>query len=716
MLEGNYFEGRLLIRFKVEVNRQTRTELDFPAIAEKFDEWGVSVKHAYHGGLAGLYLVEGDFRVRDLLPVVLEDPAVKYAEPDYKVALDYQPNDPYVQSGTATADHLDKIGAFDAWDQTKGDPSLVIALIDTGLQMNHEDLSANLWTNPGEIAGNGVDDDGNGYKDDIHGWNFDSNNNNLSDWNAANDGHGTATTCAAAGVGDNGKGTAGVAYRCKFAVLKALQTGVSSAIEALQYAADMDFKVVNGSWHSFSSAQAISDAITEMNNKGILYVCTAANDDRNIDLPGNTLYPGCLTHPNIITVMSTDMSDMKSSDSSWGAVSVDLAAPGVDLYLAKAPSGYKDWTGTSAAAPVVAGACALLWCKYPAKTHIEIRQLILDNVDVVSSLTGLCATSGRLNIKEALDAGGPVPPAPEAEFSATPTSGKAPLTVSFTDETSGQVTSWYWDFGDVSVSDEQNPTHTYWGAGTYTVSLTANGPGGSDTETKTACITVIEGVLAEFVADKTKGIAPFTVVFTDLSDGSPTSWSWNFGDGGTSTQQNPPYTYNSAGTYTVTLTASKSGDSDTSTRTNYIEVLPPGSVVSEFTGSPRSGLCPLAVSFADQSEGTVTSWQWSFGDGATSNEQNPDHTYNTPGTYTVSLTVSGASNNDTETKADYITVAAPEPVKEDNKGGCSCSISGTNKPGRPADMLGYFLPVFLLVGTLYAIRLRRKGKAYVPHL
>ncbi|MFH0945878.1 MAG: PKD domain-containing protein, partial [Planctomycetota bacterium] len=169
-------------------------------------------------------------------------------------------------------------------------------------------------------------------------------------------------------------------------------------------------------------------------------------------------------------------------------------------------------------------------------------------------------------------------PAPVAEFSGTPTSGVVPLGVSFTDLSSGgPVTSWSWDFGDTTSSTLQNPNHTYTSAGTYTVSLTATGPGGVDTETKVGYITVDEQPpVADFSGTPTSGTAPLLVTFTDLTSGGPvTGWSWDFGDTGTSTLQHPTHTYTTSGTYTVSLTVTGPGGNDTITKTDYITVTAP---------------------------------------------------------------------------------------------------------------------------------------------
>jgi len=254
-------------------------------------------------------------------------------------------------------------------------------------------------------------------------------------------------------------------------------------------------------------------------------------------------------------------------------------------------------------------------------------------------------------------------PAPVAAFTANVTTGPAPLAVQFTDTSTGNPTSWLWNFGDGATSTAQNPIHTYTTPGTYTVSLTATNAGGSSTETKIDYITVGQPApVATFTANVTTGPAPLAVQFTDTSTGNPTSWLWSFGDGATSTAQNPIHTYTTPGTYTVSLTATNAGGSSTETRTNYITVEGQPAPIAAFTANVTTGPAPLTVQFTDTSTGSPTSWLWSFGDGETSTAQNPIHTYTTPGTYTVSLTATNAGGSSTETRTNYITVTTPPPV------------------------------------------------------
>ncbi|MCP3919244.1 MAG: PKD domain-containing protein, partial [bacterium] len=272
-------------------------------------------------------------------------------------------------------------------------------------------------------------------------------------------------------------------------------------------------------------------------------------------------------------------------------------------------------------------------------------------------------------------------PAPTAEFSGSPTSGVAPLAVSFGDASTGSITSWSWSFGDGGTSTSQNPSHTYTTAGTYTVALTVTGPGGSDTETKTGYITVNEPApTAEFSGSPTSGTAPLAVTFGDASTGSITSWSWTFGDGGTSNLQNPSHTYTAGGSYTVALSVTGPGGSDTETKASYIIVTDPAPV-AEFSGTPTSGTNPLTVAFTDLTTGPVTSLLWDFGDGGTSTAQNPSHTYTSVGTYTVKLTATGPGGSDMEAKTDYITVD-PAVI-----GTNYCSPNSPNSTGSPASIV-----------------------------
>ncbi|MCG3156248.1 MAG: hypothetical protein DKINENOH_02871 [bacterium] len=264
---------------------------------------------------------------------------------------------------------------------------------------------------------------------------------------------------------------------------------------------------------------------------------------------------------------------------------------------------------------------------------------------------------------------------PAAAFAATPVTGSVPLTVSFTDQSAGEPTAWSWRFGDGTTSTQQNPTHVFAAAGTYSVSLTATSACDSNTATKQNFITVADTVVAQFTAQTTSGCAPLAVQFTDQSTGPAASWLWDLGDGSTSAEPNPLHTYANAGTYHVKLTVSNgAGQSRTETKNNYITVS--AAPVAAFTAAPVSGNVPLTVAFTDQSTGGPASWSWDFGDGNSSNAQNPTHTYATAGDYTVQLTVANACGQTAATQTNLIQVKSCPPLTAD----FSASATSGNAP------------------------------------
>lgn len=243
-----------------------------------------------------------------------------------------------------------------------------------------------------------------------------------------------------------------------------------------------------------------------------------------------------------------------------------------------------------------------------------------------------------------------------ANFEGDPVSGEMPLLVNFTDLSTGTIDTWDWDFGDGNTSIEQNPVNEYIDAGTYTVTLTVSGTSGASTETKTDYIEVLHSApIADFEGIPTSGNIPLTVNFTDLSTGVINTWEWDFGDGNTSTDQNPENIYTTTGTFTVSLITTGPGGTATETKTDYIfttEFAP----VADFEANPTTGEAPLMVNFTDLSTGTINSWDWNFGDGGTSIDQNPSNEYLAPGNYTVTLNVTGPGGTGTEIKIDYILI------------------------------------------------------------
>jgi len=248
---------------------------------------------------------------------------------------------------------------------------------------------------------------------------------------------------------------------------------------------------------------------------------------------------------------------------------------------------------------------------------------------------------------------------PTVNFSASPMTGTAPLSVAFSNTTTGSVTSWLWDFGDSTTSSVQSPTHIYNAAGNYTVVLTATGPGG--TVSKTASTPISVGTPAapvvSFNGSPTIGSAPLNVMFTNSTTGQVTTWAWNFGDGTTSNLKSPAHTYNSPGSYSVALTATGPGGTVTKTASSAITVSStPAAPVVDFSASVTSGPAPLSVTFSNMTTGSVTTWAWDFGDGATSNAQSPSHTYKAEGIYRVNLTAVGPGGSASKASVTAISV------------------------------------------------------------
>lgn len=353
-----------------------------------------------------------------LLQRYRSDPRVEYAEANVIFHARVIPNDSSFSDlwglhntgqsgGTVDAD----IDAPEAWDGQIGSSGVVVANIDSGVDYNHPDLVANMWTNPGEIAGNGIDDDNNGYVDDYRGWDFANNDNNPFD----DYGHGTHVAGTTAAVGNNGVGVTGVSWQSKIMSLKYLNgagSGTSlDAAEAIVYAADMGAKVANASWGCHGSgcfSQVIEDAISYANTAGMLFVAAAGNDGTNNDVTID--YPCVSTQPNVLCIASTTRTDQRSSFSNYGATTVDLGAPGSAILSTVPvgacpycdPSGYIFASGTSMAAPHVSGAAALIASQFPTYTVAQVRDAIVSSVDPLASLSGITVTGGRLNIQKAL--------------------------------------------------------------------------------------------------------------------------------------------------------------------------------------------------------------------------------------------------------------------------------------------------------------------------
>jgi subtilisin family serine protease len=320
-------------------------------------------------------------------------------DPDYPLL--WALNNTGQTGGTPDAD----IDAPEAWDIETGDPNQVIGVIDTGVDYNHPDLVGNIWTNPGEIPGNGIDDDGNGYPDDVRGWDFAYGDNDPMDLQS----HGTHVAGTIAAKGNNGVGVTGVNWDAKILPIKFLDDGgsgyTSNAILSLNYATANGVKITNNSWGGGGYDQGLYDAINSAGQQGALFIAAAGNWSDNNDI--NPFYPASYDLPNIISVAATDHNDGLAYFSHYGPNSVDLGAPGVNIYSTTPGASYSTYSGTSMASPHVAGGAALVWAQNPTWSAQEVKNRLLGTVDVKPSLSQT-VSGGRLNLFNAL--GGPEEP------------------------------------------------------------------------------------------------------------------------------------------------------------------------------------------------------------------------------------------------------------------------------------------------------------------
>ncbi|OPX45251.1 thermophilic serine proteinase precursor [Ruminiclostridium hungatei] len=292
-------------------------------------------------------------------------------------------------------------GAEDAWEKSTGNGAL-IAVIDTGVDVAHEDLAGNVWVNSGEIPGNGLDDDGNGKIDDTNGWNFVDSSNLLWDQaNFINENHGTHISGIIAAVKDNSVGISGVAPASKVLPLKVFNNGkayTSDIINAIQYAESMGAKVVNCSWGSTDENPALKEAIQ---NSNMLFVCAAGNSGLDIDKA--LIYPAAFDCPNIITVASVNKDGCLSGFSNYGEGSVDVAAPGEAIISTLTGNSYGEMSGTSMAAAFVSGEAALLLSNSSGMNCVQLKERIVKCSEHLSSLTGKVSGSSKINCINALN-------------------------------------------------------------------------------------------------------------------------------------------------------------------------------------------------------------------------------------------------------------------------------------------------------------------------
>lgn len=341
------------------------------------------------------------------------DKRIEFIEPDYRVSTDSVPNDPDFyrlwglhNTGQPTVD-LSQMGyedadidAPEAWGVATAPLPVVVAIIDTGIEYSHPDLATNMWVNAAEIPGNGIDDDNNGYIDDVYGYDFVNADSDPVDDNF----HGTHVSGTIAAVRNNDIGVAGVSSGARLMALKALDADgggwTSDTAVAVDYAVGNGAKIINASLGGYSYSQLMYDAISAANAAGVLFVAAAGNENNDNDLQQH--YPSGYDLPNIISVAASDRLDARASFSNYGRNSVDIGAPGAEIYSTSLNGGYMWANGTSAAAPHIAGAAAVLLGQDPSLTIAGIKAVLENQADSLPSMAGITTSGKRLNLWRAL--------------------------------------------------------------------------------------------------------------------------------------------------------------------------------------------------------------------------------------------------------------------------------------------------------------------------
>jgi subtilisin family serine protease/subtilisin-like proprotein convertase family protein len=418
--EKPYDFSTILVKFKDGVTKKQRHDLAILARGKFKDKNEDGIDDRYQHILSGrLALIElegtkGLNLATRALRALQNHPFVDYAEYNYLHSIDLAPDDPDFgelwglhnigqSGGTSDAD----IDAPEAWDITTGSSEVIVAVIDTGVDYHHEDLATNMWTNPGEIAGDGVDNDGNGYVDDIYGMNsiIEGSGDPMDD-----NGHGSHCSGTIGAVGNNTTGVTGVNWDIKIVALKFLGADgygdTADAIECIDYAVGLkvnqgvDIRVFSNSWGGGGFSQGLLDAIEDAHAAGMLFVASAGNNGSNNDTYPH--YPSSYEAANLVAVGYTDHNDNRSPLSNYGANSVDLFAPGSSILSTLPGNDYGIKSGTSMAAPHVSGVAALMLSENNTLTVAELKDYLLNSGDLIPALSGLCVSGKRLNAYNSL--------------------------------------------------------------------------------------------------------------------------------------------------------------------------------------------------------------------------------------------------------------------------------------------------------------------------
>ncbi len=502
-----FMPGELLVKFKASAGAMNRGRA-IAAARASVGERILTAAMRRGGDAEGVTVLRTGMGVPQAVQAMLASGTVEYAEPNWIYTHQATSNDTYVTNGSlwgmygsaSTPANQFGSGAATAWANGATDCSAVyVGIIDEGYMFAHQDLAANAAVNPGETAGNGIDDDGNGYVDDVYGWDFDGGNNTVFD--GTGDDHGTHVAGRIGGVGGNGLGVAGVCWSVKLLNAKFLgATGgtTTNAIRAVDYFTDLKTRhglnlvATSNSWGGGGFSQALADAITRAGNANVLFIAAAGNSTFNCET--SSCYPAEYANANVIAVASITSTGAISSFSNYGSTTIDIGAPGSGVWSTVPGSGgtssYASYNGTSMATPHVSGAAALYKALNPTATAAQVKAALMNSATPTASLAGITVSGGRLNVAGFTSGGGGGGnQAPTASF----TSSCSGLTCSFngsgSTDTDGTIASYAWSFGNGASGSGATTSQSYATGGTYTVTLTVTDNAGA-TGTRTQQVTV----------------------------------------------------------------------------------------------------------------------------------------------------------------------------------------------------------------------------------
>jgi subtilisin family serine protease len=453
----------------------------------------VSLSKPFHSakdaGLQRTYLlkISDKQNVDQVIAQLVASGAVEYAE---KVPIDRKsltPNDPSYSSQWG----LTKISAPAAWNYFSSGSNIVVAIVDDAVERTHPDLNPSLWINTGDNTTNGIDDDGNGYIDDINGWDVGDNDNNPNPTTLAYD-HGTHVAGIVGATSNNNTGVASIGYSVKLMAVKATDnaSSVSDGYAGIIYAVDNGADVINMSWGGYTSSTTGQNVINYAHNAGVVLIAAAGNDNLS-----TMLYPAGYNW--VISVAASASNDAKASFSNYGNW-IDVTAPGANIYSTTVNATYGNKSGTSMASPMVAGLAGLMLSLNPSLTTTDIENCIKNNTDNINAMNGSYIGqlgTGRINANLSMQCvSATLNWPPVADFVANTTTVTAGGSVSFTNLSVYNPTSYTWSFQSGTPASSNlatPPSIVYNTPGTYSVSLTATNANGSDVETKVAYITVV---------------------------------------------------------------------------------------------------------------------------------------------------------------------------------------------------------------------------------